>query len=236
MKKYLPLAVVAVVLLSLLSVAVVPAAAASPKPLVVLSLSSHNDVADSIAPLGEVAETPDLPTSLSSLLKLYAEGEGLAGLDPARPWGAVVQLGSGLSSYAFVPVTDAERLSWELYSYIRSTEPVGDEIYEVVGTEPGKKLYVKPTADWLFVSDRPDVLKTVPTDPGELLGGLNKQYDIALRFELNNVPSEHGEKLLQMLDRQLGPVLRKVASEEALEVIGHAAFALQHVTLGWQQH
>ena len=109
-------------------------------------------------------------------------------------------------------------------------------LLEVVGVEEGKQLYALPTNDWVFISDCPKALATVQVDPNKLLRGLNKQYDVALRFEFKNLPGEHGKKLLALLDEKLGGALREVASEETMELLGTAAYALEQATLGWSEH
>jgi len=237
MKRLVLLAAMAAVWTGALGLAFPPAAEAkSPQPLVVLSLSSYDDVAGEIESIAKLAEAPEMPTWLSGMLKLYGEGKEAGGLDKSRPWGAVIQLGDGLSAYGFFPVTDPETLSWELGDYIRDVEDVGDGIYKVIGEEEGKQLYALPSNGWLFIADCPDVLATVPSDPAKLLRGLNTQYDAALRFELKNVPADHGKKLLAFLDKKLGAALRKGASEQTMEIIGGAAYALDQVTLGWSEH
>ena len=236
MRKSLSLVMIAGLLLAISGFAAPSAMAAGPKPLVVLSLSSHSDVVGQIEALNEVAEAPEMPAWLSSTLKLFAGGRDLRGLDKSRPWGAVIQLDDKLSAYAFVPVADLEELSWELDAYIQSTTDLGGGMYEVVGTEGNKKLYTKQSGGWLFVSDDADTLDTVSENPCKLLGGLDKQYDVAVRFELGNVPAEHGKKILAKLDEKVGPTLRRMASQRTVGILGDAAFALQHVTLGWWQH
>ena len=183
--------------------------------------------------MGEISENSDLPTWLASMLRLYDEGrDGVYGLDPSRPWGAVLQLGDQLSAYGFVPVTDAEQLGWELSSYIQSRTDVGNEVVRVVGTDGGQ-LYARPVGAWLLVSDCPEVLAAAPANPVRRLGDMNQRYDVALRLELKNVPAEHGKKLLAMLDNKLGSTLRRVASQQTMEAIGKVAYSLDEMTLGW---
>ncbi|MFV2066715.1 MAG: hypothetical protein ACC645_07005 [Pirellulales bacterium] len=211
------------------------AQAEEPKTLVVLSLSSHDEVTGDIASVAKIADSPDSPGWLVATLKLFSEGADLNNLDSSRPSGAVVRLDQELSAYAFIPVRDAEQLSWELSEFI---DVVGNdgEVYEIVGKETGKRLYAKESGGWLFVSDNAETLRTVPENPATLLGGLNKQYDVALRFELHNVPAEHGKKLLAKLDQKLGPVVRDVATDKTVDNIGEALYALDQVTLGWSRH
>ena len=179
------------------------------------------------------AKSPEMPTWLASTFKLYAEGRGVNGLDGTRPWGAVIFGGEKLRAYAFVPVTDAESLSWELDEYIDSVTDIGGGIQKVVGTEEGAELYAMEQGGWLFVSDCEWCLENVVYDPTKLLDGMNKDYDVAVRLVLKNVPADEGHKILAKLDKVMGPTLRKMTSDETVEILGEAAFALDEVTLGW---
>ncbi len=209
---------------------------AAEKPLVVLSLTSHDDVLCNVGEIGAVAEAREMPTWLGSMMKLFAEGEGANGLDATRPWGAVIQLDDDLSAFGFVPITDAESLSWELYSFIKESIELGNDTYEIVGVEPGQKLYAKDCGDWLFVSDCQQTLGSVPADPTKLLGKLNQQYDVAVRFELKNVPATEGEKIIGLLDQKLGSILRNHFSEATMNILGNALNVLDQTTFGWSSH
>ena len=134
-----------------------------------------------------------------------------------------------------MPVTDAEQLALDLDEHIQSNTEMGDGIYEVIGTEPGKKLFCKVTDKWIFISDCPETLKTVPADPTELIDGLNAKYDVAVRLQLQNVPADHGRNILAALDEKLGGALRRVLSDGTVQMLGEAAFVLEEVTLGWAE-
>jgi hypothetical protein len=222
-------------LLSLVILAIVaaPVCAETTQPLVKLGLASYNKVQMDVGAVGFVQQSPEMPTWLSSLFQLYAEGSDLRGIDRSRPWGAVVQRGEGMSAYGFVPVRDAETLAWELDEFIANREEVSPGIYRVQGREPGKELYAKESQGWLFVSDRAESLTSTPWDPAKELGEMNSQYDVAIRLQLNNVPAEAGRKILTELDMIVGPALRRMASDQTVDVLGQMAMHLDEVTLGW---
>lgn len=209
---------------------------ASPKPIAVLSLTSHQTLAGDTDGIGELAEVSDLPTWLASMLKLFAEGQGASGLDAARPWGAVVQLGDGLSAYGFVPIRDAEYLLWDLDDHIDSTEEVGSDVYCVTGKEPGKKLYARVAKDWVYVANCREDLADVASDPVALLSGLDKKYDAALCLETKNIPAKQGRELIDLLGDKLGSVIRKHASDDTLQFMGEALYASEQITMGWSKH
>jgi len=210
--------------------------AADSKPVVVLSLASYEDAVDAVESVGFVAAAPEMPAWLSSLFRLYSEGKEVGGLDHSRPWGAVIREGDKLSAFGFVPVKDAEFLAWELNEFIDSRTDVGGGIVKVVGTEPGKTLYAMESNGWLFVSDCQECLQAMPYDPVRLLGGMDKQYDVAVRLQAKDISRESGDKLLAEIDEKLGPGLRKIASEQTLGILAKAAHGLHQVTLGWTAH
>ncbi len=211
-------------------------AAVADKPIAVLSMTSHNDLQGDTDGMGELAKISDVPTWLASTLKMYDEGRGLSGIDASRPWGVVLQLGDGLSAYAFLPVRDAEYLLWDIEEFIDETEEVGYEVYRVTGTEPGKQLYAKVTGSWVYVADSKEDLANVASDPIALLGGLDKKYDAALCLETKNIPEQEGRQLINLLGNKLGGVIRKHSSEQALNFLGEALYASEQVTMGWTQH
>lgn len=212
------------------------AEAAAPKPIAVLSLTSHQNLSGGTEGIGELAKVSDLPTWLASMLRLFDEGKGASGLDAKRPWGVVLQLGDGLSAYGFVPIRDAEYLLWDLDEHIDSTEEVGWEVYRVTGTEVGKQLYARVSGDWIYVAECREDLNDVASDPASLLGGLDKKYDAAFCLETVNIPAKEGEAIIRLLGEKLGPVLREHASDQALNFLGEALYASEQITMGWGKH
>lgn len=216
------------------------ALADSAKPLVVLSMSSYDGLVANADSVTEVANVDKMPTWMQSMIRLFAEGNQVAGIDETKPWGAVIQLKDGkLSAYGFVPVSDPETLRDELSDYIASTVEWGYGVYKVEGTETGKSLYAKPTdGGYIIVSDKSDTLNDTPDDPAKLLEGLDKQYDFAIRINTCNIPAEHGRKLLgkikENLDENYG--LTALVPEKTLQILGAAAWELDQITLGWTKH
>ncbi len=62
------------------------AAEADSKPVAVLSIASYDRIMADVAMFGELAGNPDLAKNLEGMLKLFTQGQGLAGLDQTRPW------------------------------------------------------------------------------------------------------------------------------------------------------
>ena len=216
------------------------ALADSPKPLVVMSMSSYDALVDDAATVGPVAKVDKMPTWMKAMIQLFAEGQQLSSLDESKPWGAVIQLKDGkLSAYGFVPVSDPETLQSELSDHVASVTEWGYGVYKVEGTEGGKTLYAKPTdSGYMIVSNDSDTLDDTPNNPAKLLEGMDKQYDFAVRINTCNIPAEHGRKLIDKIGEELNERfgLYSLVPESTLEILAGAAWELDQITLGWTKH
>lgn len=156
------------------------------KPLVVVSFAGYDQLKSDIAYLGKLGGSPQMADNLEGLLGLFTGGQGLAGVDKSKPWGTVVTTdGFQFSATAFLPVTDLDQLTGALAGFVQPKD-AGDGIKEIqVGENP---LYVKQQGNWAFLARDTMMLTNLPDDPGALLQGLEKEYDLAVRAYVNNIP------------------------------------------------
>jgi len=156
------------------------------QPVAVVSLSSYDKALDNIAMLGRSVGSPKLASQLVLLLKLCAIQGGLDSPSKARPYGAVVQTdGKSFSGYAFMPVGDPTSLGMAVDQMVGQYEELGGGTYKV--TRAGQPVYATLTDGWVFLTLSADALADLPDNPGELLEGLNEQYDAALRIHVNKL-------------------------------------------------
>lgn len=108
-------------------------------------------------------------------------------LKPDQPAGMLIAIHKGEpKGVGFLPVPNGNKLFAALESSLGiKAEDVGDELVKL---EWGKGAYLKQQGDWLYVADHPRHLSPVPENPAGLLDGLDKQYDIALRLFVRNIP------------------------------------------------
>jgi len=247
-KIMLPLLAVAV-LLGTLSIWASPAARTEKlTPVAVVSMPGYNEVFADIELVGKLSDNPDLAKGLEALLKLFTKNEGLAGLDKARPWGAVIQSdGKDLTGYGFLPVTDLEKLLAVMEPFVGKAEDAGDGMLKVKGKGPKKKtLYIVEKNGWAFFSEKPESLAAVAADPLKLLGDLPEQYDLALRIDADKVPETQRRKIINQIrkdtrkdlkrrdaesDRQYAA--RKKITRQIAQVIVTVVEDLDDVTIGW---
>ena len=106
-----------------------------------------------------------------------------------------------MAGCGFLPVTDVKKARELVESLGAKVEAGQQGVFKVTGKGGRKSVYVKELpGGWLFVAEKPDVLAHLPTiDPLALLGGLEKQYDAAVRLDLSNVPAAWRQPLLSKI-------------------------------------
>jgi hypothetical protein len=218
------------------------------KPVAVVSLGSYDKLIGNVELAGKLAGRPNLAKGLEGMLAVVTQGRGLAGLDKTRPWGVVIQTdGSKLGGYAFLPLSDFQKFKEVLQPYIQKVEDLGDGLYKVQGKGPRQVVYVKQKpSGWLLACDKSEGLAHTPDNPIELLDGLEKQYDLAVRLMLSNVPTQQRDALIAKLreraekDLQRRPAedeqqytIRKMLGRMLLKAALSMVEDLDTVTLGW---
>jgi len=180
-----------------------PGAGGALKPLVTVSLSGYDEIVADANFLGQLGGQPGLGQMLEGLLKKQTGGQGLAGIDKSKPWGAVVQTDGAMAFpfYAFVPVTDLQATLDMLSKFGVRNVDAGDGILQLMapGMPPDQAVFGKEQNGWLFVSNNKDALADMPTDPTQQLGQLTSDYDLAIKAHVQNVP----EPFRQMFVAQL---------------------------------
>jgi len=181
------------------------------KPFVVVSFAGYGELKRDIEYLGTASDNPDIAKSLESILMLMTQQQGLAGLDEERPWGAAAGFGdSGPVGWVFLPVTDLQKLFGALGALIGEPQDAGNDVWQL--EKDGRSAYVKQQGDWAFISYAPEMLATLPADPAALLGSLPKEYDVAVRLHIQNIPPPLRDMAIDGIKEQLEEKMRQSAS------------------------
>lgn len=155
------------------------------KPVVVVSISSLNELFGDIAAMTELAGQGDFGRIAVGMGGIYT-----GGLDKTRPAGVVVALeGQEPKAIAFLPVTNLKQFLGTYREQIGSPRDAGNGVLEI-GADRPQPIYVKEQGGWAFVAQSATQLQNLPKDPVALLGGLDKQYDLAVQVNMSAVPPE----------------------------------------------
>ena len=227
------------------------AAADEIKLIAVGSFSGYDALYKDIDTLGKVSGNPDLAMGLEAMLKFATRSQGLAGLDKTKPWGvAVYTVKPEPSGYAFLPITDLDKLLAVLEPFVGKAQSAGNDILKISGVddpqkEPVGPIFIKKKGSWLIVSKKIENLALASVDPGKLLGNLPKKYDLAINIEVANIPAalrndfigqiqKNVEKDLKRHEKENANehLLRKQVAAEIVGMMERAANDVRRVTLG----
>lgn len=161
----------------------------APKPVLVVSVSSYDELLKDIDYVGALIDKPNMAQTIEGLLGFFTAQQGLAGLDKSKPWGAVVATdGNSFPKAVFLPVSDLPKLLGALQAFVSEPKDAGDGVLEVEVKANAMPLFLKAKNGWAYIGQSTADLATLPEDPTTLLAGLDKQYDIGIRAFVQNVP------------------------------------------------
>jgi hypothetical protein len=199
------------------------------KPIAIVSIAGYDALKTNLDMIGRLSGNPKLVEGLEATLKQMTQDKGLAGLDTKRPWGIacfprpenVPNLPKTITC-GFIPVTDLKQLMDVAKSNPKLAPAINlnGDVYEI-STPGGPPLSVKQKGDWAVFSIVGGDLASAPADPLELLGNLPKDYDVAIRFLVKNIPEqfrkEGASQLQSAVDRNMLPI--PGASEQLKQVV-----------------
>jgi len=217
---------------------------AGAKPVAVLSIASYDRIMADVAMFGNLAGNPDLDKNLEGMLKLFTQGQGLNGLDQKRPWCVTLTTDDiSFQPLVYLPVTNLKQLLESLSALIGEAEDSGGGLYEL--NVFGQGILVKEKAGWAIVGQSADAVNAAPADPAKLLGGLDKDYDVAIRLHVQNIPEVYRSMAIDQLRAGVESGLgrgaeeseeayqaRKKITETQLEALTRAINDIDQLTLG----
>ncbi len=217
------------------------------KPVAVVSLAGYDALMGDIKYVTKLAGNPELGVGVEGFIKLLTKNQGLVGFDKTRPWGAVLNVeGDNLTGYAFLPITDFAKLGDAMEGLFDKIQDLGNGMHEIQGKDHKPPLFVKEGKGWAFLADKPEKLSNLPDDPAALLGGLEKQYQIAVRLNAGDLPDSLRQKIIAKMesgaarDAGIRPhesedehALRLQLTAEVVKYLKTVINQLQGVTLGW---
>ncbi len=214
------------------------------KPVAVLSIASYDRIMADVAMFGELAGNPDLAKNLEGMLKLFTQGQGLAGLDQTRPWCVTVLTDDvSFQPLAYLPVDDVKKLLESLAGLIGEAEEAGDGVYAL--NVFGQEIVVKEVNKWAIVAQTLEAVTAAPAEPATLLAGMDTSYDVAIRLYVQNIPEVYRSLAIDQLrmgvESGLGRMpdeddkqyeARRAITEKQLDALTTAINDVDQLTLG----
>jgi hypothetical protein len=171
------------------------------KPVLTVSFSGYNELLADIETIGKLGDRPEMADAIKGIIAMATQGRGLVGLDKKQPIGTVV-LSDGsekFTSYCFLPISDLKQLMG-LIKNPMTGEGLKEEdgVYEIPLGSSGH-AYLAQRGKWSYLVEEKETLDAMPADPLPLLGDLPKQYLLAVKATLKNLPEAIREKYLAPL-------------------------------------
>ncbi|MEN6450935.1 MAG: hypothetical protein ABFC96_10625 [Thermoguttaceae bacterium] len=254
------------ILVLLASVALLAAAmrstAAEMKPVATVSVASYDKLMSSVGTLGQLAGNPNLARGIEGMLAMFTMGRGLTGVDKTQPWAVVVlsdgvqpvfrgspedyqkEMAAHLAQYVFIPA-EAKQLAMTAKQFPPAANAikVNDGVYEIQSGP--KTIFAQQKGNWTVIAAEKVHLATAPADPVSLLGDLPKNYLVAVRISVKNLPPESRESFLKGFHQtiELGKAQRpgesdaeyagrKLATTVGAECVTTMTNELEDLTLG----
>ncbi len=173
----------------------VDAQTAAEKPMAIVAINNYTDLSKDLVYLLDLVGPP----GTAQLVEL--QGAGFAEmLDTTKPIGVIVQP-DGILGYkllAFIPTNNVDVILQTLagFGIIAESTPEGLTKIDAGGTP----IYIKKGTGWAFVSNTKEALATPPADPVSLLGGLDKQYDVAIQGNIDAIPEVFKQLMMSQIE------------------------------------
>ena len=209
--------------LLVMTAAIGPAYAQAPsaKPMAVIAINNYNDLSKDIGWMADLVGPP------GTSAMIQAQGQQFATMfDTTKPIGIVVQSDGvlGAKMLGFLPTNNADQLIGMLALFGITGQEVDGLIVLQTGAAP---IYVKKATGWAFISNDKTALANTPADPVPLLGGLDKEYDVAIKGNVDAVPPVFMQLALSQIQAGIQATAQPLPGEDEKAFEARRAQALQ---------
>ena len=171
----------------------------SAPPTVVFSVKSLEELLDDADTIGESVGQSGLKEAAEGQINALTDGDGLAGVDRDRAFGAYWSMDpndpNGIGTVvAFIPVTDKEAFEKLIRNFVPDLK-VEDEKW--TATVQGVPLFGKIVEEYAYISSSDDALGEL----APLKSVTNDDYDISLQVIVSNIPAQLKETYLSVVEQ-----------------------------------
>jgi hypothetical protein len=145
-----------------------------------------------------------------------------------------------------LPVKKLSDLLTVVTAYGIEVKDVGDGIKELARPQ-GQSIFVKEATGWAFIGQSPAALANVPANPATVLNEIVSEYDLGIRFSVQNVPEMYRQFAVQAMQSGMQQAMeqkadeseeqfqqRQQTAEAQLNQVKRAIEELESFALGWR--
>jgi hypothetical protein len=223
------------------------ASAGEMKTVAIIAGEQFDSLIKDVTFLGTVAGQPQIGQMVEGTINLFTHGKGLQAIDRTQPWGVIVQTnGTQLLPVGCLPVKKLSDLITVATAYGIEAKDAGDGIKELSHPQ-GQAVFVKEENGWAFLGQSAAVLTNVPQNPQATLNEIVSEYDLGVRFSIQNVPEMYRQYAIQAMQMGMQQGLAKKADESdeqfqlrqqmaeaQMEQVKRAIEEIDSFALGWK--
>jgi len=185
--------------LAALAILVAPAAQAQEQQTVaIVSFTGIDPTMGDVGYVGNLIGMPGLQQQAGGAVGLFTQG-----IDKTKPWGMVL-LTDGQGDFqplGFIPVTSLEQVMGGPLGQMAPNEKTAGGAYKINPPNSPMPVFAKEQGGWAYLGRSEESLANVPEDPLAMLQGLEKQYDIAVRLNIQSIPKMFRDLALEQLEQ-----------------------------------
>lgn len=208
--------------IAILSSTAVPAANAqgSDKPVAVVAFSGYDALMTDIDFIGNLGNVPNLSAQIDGMLGMFTQGKGLAGLEKGKPIGVVVRMdeNGGPAGAICLPVTNLQELVGIGQGFGVQAEDKGNGLWEINSPGQPEPMYAQEANGWAFLAPSEQMLAGAPADPDAVLGALTKEYDLAVKINVQEVPEAYKQQYIDFIAQMSEQGIRQNDSVDEAEI------------------
>ena len=227
-------------LLCLALLAVTPALtlAQQAKPALVISLASPDKLLSDMGFLAKAADAEQFVGVAQLLAQQY-----LQLMDTKQPAGILIDVDGGApAGLAFLPVNNYPRMKEMITAQFARPQEQGGGIDKM---DLGQPVFMKSQGSYVFVSTAINKLQNLPAEPVKLLDGMQSNYAIGVRLNVQSIPVELRRtavsEMRQGFERELagrssddpGNEVAEKVGRNMMEQITAAVNETSTLTAGW---
>jgi len=171
------------------------------KPVAVVAFAGYEELMKDFNFIGELGDQKGASDMIDQFVQLFTQGKGLAGFDKTKPIGAIIQTDGQMPSGAIcLPVSDVNALLDVAKGMGVTVDDLGDGISQIKSPQ-GAGVFMKTVGSWALLSMAPTMFEGLPEDPATLFAPLVKEYDIAAKVMVKDLPEANRQQAIELMSQ-----------------------------------
>ncbi len=182
------------------------------RPTVVVTIAPLEQMLKNLSYVLRASGAGEASGMMSGVVNAYTSG-----VDRSRPAGLAMSIDENNDPVpvVFLPITKLDEFL-EPLKLFGEIDNLGDGLYAM--SFGPQSVYAKSKeGGWLFVTMKEETLKTLSLDPMTLVGEMSKRYDISVRIDVQSIPANLKNLLIEQMKTGFESSLAEQAKNQSVE-------------------